>query len=80
MEWQTYASFRPIGERAADVRMASLLCMIANMMRKKGSKELRLEQFLISREPKEQKIQTADEMDAVLQGAFDKQGASKHGG
>ncbi|KKK81817.1 hypothetical protein LCGC14_2809660 [marine sediment metagenome] len=79
MEWQEYASFRPIGDRAADARMASLLCMVANMMSKRGSPRRKLEDFMISREPTVKKRQTAQDIEAVMQAAYNKQEEAKHG-
>jgi hypothetical protein len=79
MEWQEYASFRPIGERAADVRMASLLCMVANMMSKRGAPRKKIEDFMISQEPKARKTMTGDQIDAVMRAAFNKQEEGKRG-
>lgn len=79
MEWQEYAAFRPIGERAADARMASLLCMIANMMSKRGATKRKLEDFMIAREPTLKKQQTAQDIEAVMQAALHKQEAQKSG-
>lgn len=79
LEWQEYASFRPIGERAADARMASLLCMVANMMSKRGATKRKIEDFMIAREPTFRKRQTAQDIEAVMQGALKKQEERKSG-
>jgi hypothetical protein len=79
MEWIEYASFRPIGERAADARAAVLPCMLANMFGKKGSRQRTLDEFLIAHEPKERKQMSADQIDAVLRGAYNKQEEAKRG-
>jgi hypothetical protein len=79
MEWQKYASFRPIGERAQDARMASLLCMIANIMSKRGATTRKIEDFMLSREPTIRKKQTAQDIESVMQAAYRKQEEKQYG-
>ncbi len=79
MEWIEYASFRPFGERAADIRAAIMPCMVSNAFGKRGTQR-KIEDFLISREPKERKVMTGNQIEAVLRAAYTKQEQAKRGG
>ncbi len=65
-EWQAYSLIEPFGEARADLRSATIACVIANANRGKGQPAFKLEDFILKFEPPEQ--QSKKDMKTVLMG------------
>ncbi len=57
-QWMAYAAIEPFGERRADLRIAQLCALIANVNRdrKRRPKPFSIEDFLLFREPVEREV------------------------
>lgn len=76
-EWIAYYSIEPFGEHAAYWRAGQIASTIANVNRPKGKRAFTVEDFMPSEPKVKPRVQSVDEMAAVLRQAY--KHAERHG-